>query len=1236
MAANDLMSELQKDSIKLDDDSERKVVKMLLRLLEDKNGEVQNLAVKCLGPLVSKVKEYQVETIVDTLCNNMVGDKEQLRDISSIALKTVISELPLTTQSLAANVCKTIVGRLSAAVAQGSDVGVQLEALDILCDLLSRFGGLLVNFHPSLLEALYPQLRSPRLAVRKRTILALGHLVVSCDAAIYAKIMDSLLEDLAKTEQAQQDSSALLNTRTYVQAIGSVCRHAGHRFGDHVERVVAVVLRLLNKAGSSADADEELREHCLQVCEGMVYKCGKEVSPHIGTITHLCLEFVCYDPNYNYDDNEGADDDEMEGDMETDEDVGEESEDEYSDDDDISWKVRRAAAKCLEAVISTRHELVPDFYRTVSPKLITRFKEREENVKSDIFGAYSALLKQSRPVSTSGSTSPSPSPLDAEMMDMDEGAAAAGTPVAMLVGQVPAIVKALHRQMKDRSVKTRRGCFNLLAEIVHVAPGALANHVQVILPGIQYSLADKTSNMKIDALQFIQQLLTTHTGSVFHPHAPVLIPAVISAVSDPFYKISSEALLVLETLVRVFRPLNAAKSSFDFGPYSRDIYGCCLGKLQAADIDQEVKERAIGCMGQIVATLGDLLKSNLPDCLPVFYDRLKNEITRLTSVKALIKIASSPLAIDLKGTILTDSLVVLSTFLRKNQRALKLSTLTLLNILVRNYSDGMSAKSMGVILSELPQLLNESDLHIAQLTMDLMTSISRSNHPNSVVLGPEVYALAQSPLLQGGALNAMMALFQSVANPARPKYGHNDLIGILVTPVLQPDGMSIHKQGRASTAKCVAALTINRTPHESKAIVDGFVQNLKTNPSPHVMTFSLLAIGEIGRHMDLSGDNNVRDVIFECFKNTNEDIKSAASYALGNVSLGNLNLYLPIVLKEIDTHPKRQYLLLHSLKEIISAQYTSADTLKPFVAPIWDQLFRHCESSEEGTRNVVAECLGKLCLIDPVNLLPKLKMALSSPSALMRTTVVTAMKFTISDQPQAIDPLLKSNIGEFLSTLTDSDLNVRRVALVALNSAAHNKPSLVRDLLKDLLPHLYNETQKRKELVREVEMGPFKHEVDDGLDLRKAAFECMYTLLDTCVDRLDIFEFLSHVQDGLKDHYDIKMLTYLMLARVAQLCPGMVLSRLDKLVEPLKLTVTTKVKANSVKQEFEKQDELKRSALRSLAALMVIPGADKHPQLNEFLSQIRTTPDLANLFDSIQKDSGVHANGDHVMSMDLS
>lgn len=63
----------------------------------------------------------------------------------------------------------------------------------------------------------------------------------------------------------------------------------------------------------------------------------------------------------------------------------------------------------------------------------------------------------------------------------------------------------------------------------------------------------------------------------------------------------------------------------------------------------------------------------------------------------------------------------------------------------------------------------------------------------------------------------------------------------------------------------------------------------------------------------------------------------------------------------------------------------------------------------------------------------------------------------------------------------------------------------------------------KSEIMSQVEMGPFKHTVDDGLDVRKAAFECMYTLLDSCLDCLDIFEFLNHVEEGLKDHYDIKV-----------------------------------------------------------------------------------------------------------------
>ncbi|XP_071804723.1 cullin-associated NEDD8-dissociated protein 1-like [Asterias amurensis] len=1203
MATNDLMSELQKDSIKLDDDSERKVVRMLLKLLEDKNGEVQNLAVKCLGPLVSKVKEYQVETIVDNLCNNMLSEKEQLRDISSIGLKTVINELPPASSPLAANICKSITGRLTNAIAKQEDVSVKLEALDILGDLLSRFGGLLMSFHSAIQSALLPQLNSARMAVRKRAILALGHLVMSSSNKLFGDLMEFLMTEL-------RENSNPSTTRTYIQCIGAISRHAGHRVGEHLEKIMPLIVKFCR-----IDEDDELREYCIQAFESFVRRCPKEVSPHVSTIIELCLQYICYDPNYNYESDE--EDDAMDADAD-DEEEGE-SDDEYSDDDDMSWKVRRAAAKCLEAIVGSRHEMLNEFYRSVSPALIARFKEREENVKSDIFHAFITLLKQTKPIVTGC--------YDPDSMEHEDG------PISMLRLQVPDIVRALHKQMREKSIKTRQGCFTLLTELISVSPGALAEHIPAVIPGIQFSLGDKnsSSNMKIDTLSFLNCLMVNHSPQAFHPHIGVIVPPVVTAVGDTFYKITSEALLVTQTIVKVIKPLDT-DTGFDYSPYVLDLYTCTLMRLKAADIDQEVKERAISCMGQVLCNLGDHLQSELSTCLPIFLERLKNEITRLTTVKALTMIAGSPLKIDITP-ILLKGVPILASFLRKNHRALKLSTLTALDILLKNYGVSLTMPMIDGVMAELPPLISDSDLHISQLTLHLLTSMCHV-HPTSFNKSREpilnaILTLIKSPLLQGGALYAMLEFFQALVATKTPRLGFQDLLQMLSLPIYSPkesqtSTYAVHKQAFHSIAKCVAALTISCAA-EGSVVVNQFVNDVKnTKSSDSVQLFALLSLGEIGRHVDLSGHPELQKVIVDSFSASSEEVKTAASFALGNVSVGNLPQYLPFVLEEIVNQPKRQYLLLHSLKEIIACQSSTpsaVDHLKPFVASIWTMLFNHCECSEEGTRNVVAECLGKLTLIDPQTLLPKLKECLSSDSAYTRSTVVTAVKFTISDQCQPIDPLLKSCIQDFLKTMEDPDLNVRRVSLVTFNSAAHNKPSLIRDLLDQILPNLYTETKVRKELIREVEMGPFKHTVDDGLDIRKAAFECMYTLLDSCLDRLDIFEFLNHLEDGLKDHYDVKMLTYLMLVRLATLCPPAVLQRLDRLIEPLRNTCTTKVKANSVKQEFEKQDELKRSAMRAVASLLNIPDSDKNPLLNEFISQIRCNPEMCTMFDSIQKDT---------------
>uniref|UniRef100_A0A673A3V2 Cullin-associated and neddylation-dissociated 1 n=1 Tax=Sphaeramia orbicularis TaxID=375764 RepID=A0A673A3V2_9TELE len=1162
MATNDLMTELQKDSIKLDDDSERKVVRMILKLLEDKNGEVQNLAVKCLGPLVSKVKEYQVETIVDTLCTNMLSDKEQLRDISSIGLKTVIGELPPASSgsALAASVCKKITGRLTSAIAKQEDVSVQLEALDIMADMLCRYlGGLLVNFHPSILSCLLPQLTSPRLAVRKRTIMALGHLVMSCGNLVFIDLIEHLLTELGRNDN-------MSTTRTYIQCTAAISRQAGHRIGEYLEKIIPLVVKFCNVD------DDELREYCIQAFESFVRRCPKEVYQHVPTIISICLRYLTYDPNYNFDD-EDEDDNAMDAEQNDEDYQG--SDDEYSDDDDMSWKVRRAAAKCLDAVVSTRHEMLPEFYRSVSPALVCRFKVSSASFNSIVTSLFISLF----------------------LVSLHPGLR-----VSINVShpmQVPMIVKALHKQLKEKSVKTRQCCFNMLTELVNVLPGALTQHIPVLIPGIIFSLNDKSSssNLKIDALACLHVIMVTHPAHAFHAHVPALVPPVVACVGDPFYKITSEALLVTQQLVKVIRPLDnqsEGSDSFDPSPYINDLFTCTIRRLKAADIDQEVKERAISCMGQIICNLGDRLPTELPGTLLIFLERLKNEITRLTTVKALTMIAGSPLKIDLRP-VLPDAVPILASFLRKNQRALKLCTLAALDILLRNYSSAVTPVMVDAVLAELPPLISESDMHVSQMALSFLSTLAVT-HPSSLGqlsggnILQQLIALVRSPLLQGGALAAMLDFYQ-----VKGRMGHS--WSGLHGPVEDADWSRYsqsaalpHKQAYCSIAKCVAALT-RACPTEGPAVVGQFIQDVKNSRSTDsIRLLALLSLGEVGHHVDLSSQPELKTVILDAFSSSSEEVKSAASYALGSIAVGNLPEYLPFVLQEISSS-KRQYLLLHSLKEIISS--ASVSGLKPYVESVWSLLLKHCECQEEGTRNVVAECLGKLTLIDPETLLPRLKGYHA--------------------------------VSDFLKTLEDPDLNVRRVALVTFNSAAHNKPSLIRELLDSVLPQLYNETKVRKELIREVEMGPFKHTVDDGLDLRKAAFECMYTLLDSCLDRLDIFTFLNHVEDGLKDHYDIKMLTFLMLARLSSLCPSAVLQRLDRLVEPLRATCTTKVHAyslqNSVKQEFEKQDELKRSAMRAVVALLTIPEAEKSPLMSEFQSQISSNQELAAIFDSIQRDS---------------
>eukprot|EP01027_Heterolobosea_sp_BB2_P027092 GEZU01042303.1.p1 GENE.GEZU01042303.1~~GEZU01042303.1.p1 ORF type:complete len:1246 (-),score=572.27 GEZU01042303.1:103-3840(-) len=1209
MALYDFHTELQKDNFRLDETSQRQLADMVLKLLGDNSSDVQGMAVKCMAPLVKKMSTQQIESSIDMLCDAILKGEGDKRDIATIAMKTVIAEIPV---EIAATSMKKAINPLIKGIKDGSNE-VKMECIDVLNDLIVRFGTLVPEHHAAIQGVLIDQLLSKRQPIRKRAISCLAALSVYTNDQLSSKFITTVINGIENTQGE--------DLRTYIQTASAVSRTAGHRLGPYLDKIIP----LLTKNADALETEEviegegEVRENIMQAFECFVLRCPEEVSPYIDEILAYCKAYLEYDPNYEYDESEEEDEDEdMAGADDEDED-----EEAYSDgdDEDISWKVRKAAAKCLSAIITNRPDLLDSLFQELcSPddySLIRCFKEREESVKLDIFQTFIDLLNQT-----------------AIQVSSTQNLEGSGLPVVRQRAEVKylrqtkgIIVKRLRKLLKQKStsLKVRVGIFRVLKELVIVLQGELKDYVSFFVPGIAAALADNkstNSTLKIEALTFLRLFLASHPPEAFKNHVAQLSKAVYNAVNDKYYKIVAEALRVCGQLVRVVVTL---KGSADYVNQVNALFNAVHARLETQDIDQDVKESAITTTGLILANLGDSLDpKSVRGVLDTLLDRLKNEVTRNTTTRTFATIAQAPNNVDLKP-VLNDLVNELAKNVRKNNRVLRQSTLTALDAIVKSYGKSMDAKLYQAIITEVAELISDSDLQLCTLALNLCSSIM-SEFPSSAsiiekVVLPKILALLQSPTLQGQALDALLNLLAALA----PSVGFSKLLDAVISTV--GDKGATTKQVYASVAKSVATLCTIAPAKDRDARVVKFIKDLSSGTDANKI-LALFCLGEIGLRVNLSTHGNLQKEIEACFESGSEEIKSAASFALGNVSVGNLGSYLPFILNEIRTNPKRKYLLLHSLKEIIIR--SDAEAMKPFIADVLPLLFEYAENEEEGVRNVVAECLGKTALVDPAVVLPKLKEALEAGAAsseFKRSTVITAMKYTITEKPQPIDMQLKADIGQFTKHLTKEEpVSVRRAAVLLFTAAAHNKPSLITPILNKFLPHLYAESETDRSLIREVNLGPFKHKVDDGLELRKATFECMDTLLDQCLEFLDPLEFIKNLKNGLSDdNQDIRMLTNLMISKLAVSAFASVLASLDAILEPTKATLTKKLKDTAVQQERERHEDLLRSSLRAIHAISRIKGIDQQPKFQELIKSIDADPKLKHMLKTISAEDSTAA-----------
>jgi len=674
-------------------------------------------------------------------------------------------------------------------------------------------------------------------------------------------------------------------------------------------------------------------------------------------------------------------------------------------------------------------------------------------------------------------------------------------------------------------------------------------------------------------------------------------------------------------------------------------------------------------------------------------ERVRNEMTRVSAVKAFTTIAKSPLIgiDDFSSSFLPELLLELTSYLRKVNRALRQSSLHCLTALVTKHGASLLAVPDGravlqSTVTEAASLIDDADLAVAALALDFLRTILMYDDKEMDMVDavtssalPAVTTLIRSPLLQGAALEAVQVFLKSVVEQDRPAGSGASFEQVLntllvigreeaATGAAAGDGST--KTAQHATAQCVAGLCITA----SQARVDSTVQDIllpdlvssggaavgkgmgkkagATTNDTHgtsekgAQQFALLCLGELGRlGANLSSFPQITDILPQALSHGENTIAEAASFALGGMASGNMPSYLPLLLshvKSAQSEPKKLYQLLKALNQVImTAAVGTVGTTTGFVSMPGAQqqevlqLLLKCKSGgEDECTSVIADCLGHLALLNAGAVIPALKSQLTAEDEASRTVAVAAFRHalvarhqqqqvattTMVDVVGGIDAELPQYIGDFLATMGDEDRQVRKAAVGVLSTAVLMQPQLVAQHLPSTLPLLFAQTVKNPDLVRIINLGPFKHEIDDGLELRKASFECLAILLENCYNQVDAAKVVEHVLGGLGDHYDVKLPSHSLVIKMTHIAPGHMTAALDQLVEPLTATLQSKTKADAVKQERDRHDDLLKSCLRAVDALSNLPNAMSVPAFKGFMEGVVGSGEMRERYASVKEE----------------
>lgn len=258
-------------------------------------------------------------------------------------------------------------------------------------------------------------------------------------------------------------------------------------------------------------------------------------------------------------------------------------------------------------MITTRPELLTSLYKEVSPVLISRFGDREETVRLEVWATYVTLLNQTNLYGGLPQYQENDNPIRKRKRDSEERMDVEETPYILLRSQVSSLSKALLQQLKSTKTPplTIQAGFRLLHSLLNVLPGCLSSQLTPIATisksVLSQSPTTSTSGLHLTCLSFIALYFMTHSPGTFSTSLPTLTPVLLKSAGEKHPRVASEAFRVFSALLNAAGPVKN-------GDWAERLYDQAFQRLSTHDTDAEVRGCTEDCISDLWVCAPDVIR----------------------------------------------------------------------------------------------------------------------------------------------------------------------------------------------------------------------------------------------------------------------------------------------------------------------------------------------------------------------------------------------------------------------------------------------------------------------------------------------------------------------------------------------------------------------------------------------------------------------------------------------------